>query len=858
MNELGERLQAALGEEYRVGEELGGGGMSRVFVAEDVELSRKVVVKVLPPDLAAGLNVDRFRREIQMAARLQHPHIVPLLHAGAKNGLLYYTMPYISGESLRARLARSGELPIADAVRILVEVADALEAAHADGVVHRDVKPENILLARNHAVVTDFGVSKALSNATGQSNLTSLGVALGTPAYMSPEQAAADPNVDHRADIYAVGVLAYELLTGRPPFTGATPQQVLAAQVTDKPHHISEARPSIPAPLAAVVMRCLEKRPADRWQTAEELRVQLELVASPSGGTQPVSGVMPPTATGGGRSRKYLFAGAATGVVLLALLASTYLRPEARTFVIEEARQFTNDPGPEVMPTLSPDGRMLAFVTANGVAVRQVSGGAPVQIADGWAPTWSPDGSQIAYMNDGGVFVIPALGGAPRRLLTDAAWPSWSPDGKSMAYVGPDGTVRIADMDGRNSRELRRARQPHGIAWSRDGSRLAFVAENFEWMTTGNIAPSAIVVVDADGRNATPVTMATSLNTSPQWSADGSGIFYVSDAGGGRDIYFLRIDRGNKSRGEPQRLTTGLPLHSITMSRDGSVMAYSTMTAAVGIWSAVIPAAGPVSVGTATRLTAANERIEAMSITRDGRFLSFDSDRAGNQDIYRMPMNGGEPVQLTRDPADDFNPSWSPDGTEIAFHTWRAGNRDSYVMGADGSNERLLLGGPSHEFGGRWSPDGESIVVASNRSGRVELYAVPREGGTPRQLTRGGGGMRPAWSPDGRWIAFAKEKGDGVAIIPANGGTAVEMSPRGREVGGWSDDGRELYVRMPLNGVSTLVAINVQTRAVRSLLAFDKPDRPPYRPEFVAQGGKLYFTVGRHEADIWTVKLRER
>ncbi|MGK2934674.1 MAG: protein kinase domain-containing protein [Gemmatimonadaceae bacterium] len=856
MNDLRDRLQAALGEEYRVGEELGGGGMSRVFVAEDVELSRKVVVKVLPPDLAAGLNVDRFRREIQMAARLQHPHIVPLLHAGAKDGLLYYTMPFISGESLRGRLARSGELPIADAIRILVEVADALEAAHADGVVHRDVKPENILLARNHALVTDFGVSKALANATGESNLTSLGVALGTPAYMSPEQAAADPNVDHRTDIYALGVLAYELLTGRPPFTGATPQQVLAAQVTDKPQHITAARASIPAPLAAVIMRCLEKRPADRWQTAEELRAQLEVLASPSGATQPVSGVEPATQAAPRRSsRAYLFAGGAAAVLALALVASTFLNSSETGFEIEQARQLTNEPGAETMPAVSPDGRMLAYVTAAGIFVRQLSGGKAVQIARGLAPSWSPDASQIAYGSDRGIYVVPALGGTPRRVLSDAGAPSWSPDGKSLAYVGRDAWVRIADADGRNPRNVAQARDPYSIAWSPDGSRLAFVADNSAWVA-GNIAPSAIMIVDASGGKAVAITDSLNLNTSPRWSADGSGIFYVSSSGGGRDIYFRRIDRRGRAAGEPQRLTTGLALHAISTSADGSVLVYSTLTSAVGIWSVPIPSGGPVSVATARQLTAANERIEALSVSADGKWIAFDSDRSGNQDIYRMPTGGGEPEQVTRDPADDFNPSWSNDGAAIAFHSWRAGNRDAYVISADGTGERLVLGGSGHEYGPRWSPDGKWLVIESDRTGKDELYIVARDGGPPRQLTKNGAHARPFWSPNGRWIAYVNE--DGLYIISPSGGEPIHVRDGGFELGGWSSDSREVYVLTETGGALAYEAVNLETRTARPLLRFDRPDRIPYRGEFVAQNGSFYFTVGTYEADLWTVQLRAR
>src|SRR5688572_3517125 len=207
--------------------------MSRVFVATESELERQVVIKVLPPDLTAGMNIERFRREIQMAARLNHPHIVPLLAATAKGSLLYFTMPFIEGENVRARLARTRELPVQDATRIVRDVAEALSYAHSRGIIHRDIKPENIILSGNYALVLDFGVSKALTSAAAEgpyediSAITSLGVAIGTPAYMAPEQSIADPMIDHRADIYALGIVAYELLTGRSPFGGMAPQQTL-------------------------------------------------------------------------------------------------------------------------------------------------------------------------------------------------------------------------------------------------------------------------------------------------------------------------------------------------------------------------------------------------------------------------------------------------------------------------------------------------------------------------------------------------------------------------------------------------------------------------------------------------------
>jgi serine/threonine-protein kinase len=319
---LSDQLQSALGDSYSVGAELGGGGMSRVFVAEDASLGRRVVVKVLPPDAAAGISTERFKREIALAARLQHPHIVPLLSAGeiARDAesapLPYFTMPLVEGESLRQRLTTGGELPIAEGLRLLREVASALDYAHETGIVHRDIKPDNVLLSRGSAMVTDFGVAKALSasNDPNESSMTSSGIALGTPAYMAPEQAAASPNIDARADLYAFGAMAYELFTGRPPFAGRSPQATLAAHISETPESIGKLRPSVPPAVASLIMRCLEKNPADRPQSAAEIIRQLDAITTP-GTTAPVSSA---DAHGKSRSQRRTLVGIA-GVVVAAV-----------------------------------------------------------------------------------------------------------------------------------------------------------------------------------------------------------------------------------------------------------------------------------------------------------------------------------------------------------------------------------------------------------------------------------------------------------------------------------------------------------------------------------------------------------
>ena len=370
--DLREHLQATLGASYTIERELGGGGMSRVFLAHETSLGRSVVVKLLPPDLGAGVDAERFRREVRLAAQLQHPHIVPLLSAGERDGLLYYTMPYVAGESLRALIDRSGELPVAGALRLLRDIADALAYAHRQGVVHRDLKPANVLLEEGHAVVIDFGVAKALSAAANAHALTAAGIALGTPAYMAPEQAAAEPTADHRADLYAFGILAYEMLAGQPPFAGRNATQLLAAHLTVAPEPLTARRPGVSPELAALVMRCLEKRPADRPQSADEVIRALDTMPTRPVGTP---GLEPRAGAAGAASVRSRLPGRramlVTGLTVAALAVTVVVEVGRRrgTARLVERRVLVvpldNETGDS---TLAPIGRLAAEWTTQGLA----------------------------------------------------------------------------------------------------------------------------------------------------------------------------------------------------------------------------------------------------------------------------------------------------------------------------------------------------------------------------------------------------------------------------------------------------------------------------------------------------------
>jgi len=383
MSTFQERLQAALAPAYTLERELLGGGMSHVYLATESALGRQVVVKVLPPELAAGVNRDRFRREIQLAAQLQHPHIVPLLAAGEHGDFLYYTMPYVTGESLRARLEQQGRFAIRDVVRILTDVVDALAYAHTHGVIHRDIKPGNVLTQRSHALVTDFGVAKALSAAMPLAGMTTSGLAIGTPAYMAPEQLAADPAADHRVDLYAVGLLGYELLTGEAPFTGASPAQTMAAQLTRDPEPLPLKRPDVPPQLAAIIARCLSKEPDLRPASAEALLEELETV--PHEPFTPARSAAAPMFTAGRRNGLV-----AAGIAAALLLGAVALRERGhdRTAALTAADSAAIEGAAESVavqagsPTPAPVAAQVARESAATAVVARISRADSIAIAN--------------------------------------------------------------------------------------------------------------------------------------------------------------------------------------------------------------------------------------------------------------------------------------------------------------------------------------------------------------------------------------------------------------------------------------------------------------------------------------------
>ncbi len=891
-------LNTALEGRYRLEREIGSGGMATVYLAEDVKHHRQVAIKVVRQDVTASMGAERFLREIEIAAQLQHPNILPLLDSGEADGVVFYVMPFIDGPTLGARLQREGELPIQEVVRLLIGIVDALGHAHAHGVVHRDVKPDNVMLSGRHALVADFGVARAVTSASEAADLTTMGVALGTPAYMAPEQAAADPLVDHRADLYAVGIVAYEMLTGQTPFRANTPQQILAAQVTQTPTPVRDYRPGVSPELEQLVMRCLEKRPANRWQSAAELLSHLEGLGTPSGGMTPTSVQLPPVGRPG-RTKWYAAAGvvAAAAVAGVALQAGWLSGGAAPPPVLGQSTRVTSMERLEINPSLSPDGSLLAYTAGTTMQMRvyiqPVAGGRVIPLSEDssafeFQPRWSPDGTQIMYLTRDGARVASSLGGVSRLVAGVAAAgasssstagllgamqvtaAAWSPDGETafIARGGRMSTVPVAGGDEVSVGEV--AYELHSCEWSRAGGWVACASGNHEGVvagpTYGNIAPSSVVLVNLADGTVHELTDRLTANGSPAWSPDGRRLFYLSNAQGPADVFAVDIGRDGTARGTPQRMTTGLEARTISFSADGTRIAYDEFTARSNIWSMPIPTT-TVDASSARQLTSGDQVVETTHPSPDGRWLLYDSNLYGNSDIFRIPIEGGPAERLTSDPADEFAGALSPDGSEIAYHTWKTGTRDIAIKPLNGQ-ELLLTRTEMQESYPRYSPGGQALEFNDQRildGVRGGVYVARREAsggwGEPELIRPGGGSA--SWLSDDQLLVQLRGEIELLTLSTGESRVLYRASPGSdgpHSSSSWpSDDGSLVYFKSHDDeGRASFWSVPVSGGAPTLLVRFDDLTRLSSRVDFGVGAGQFFFTIDERRSDIWVAEIIER
>jgi len=873
MSELTARLTASLADRYRIERELGQGGMATVYLAEDLKHHRKVAVKVLRPELASALGPDRFLREIQTTANLRHPHILPLYDSGEADGFLFYVMPFVEGETLADRLSREKQLPLEDALQIAREVADALSYAHRRGVIHRDIKPANILLEAGHAAVADFGIARAV-DAAGGGRLTETGLVLGSPLYMSPEQALGEKNLDGRSDLYALGCVLYEMLAGQPLFMGPTVESVVHQHVAASPPPITQLRPAVPAEVVATVQRALAKTPADRFTDVGQFAEALGRTAP----TVARGGEPQPALT---RRRRHDALAAALAVVVL-LGAGLFLWARRAPGILQLGRrtQVTLDPGLEIDPALSPDGKFIAYSGSRSeLTVRQVEGGVPIRVlregdGSGRWPAWLPDGQRLVFVSPRGVEVVQALGGVPRLLVAGTNLGrglAIAPDGRSFAFVSHD-SIYAKPLEGGEARVLTVGREVHSLAWSPEGRWIAFVSGNVQYvrmMDLGNSAPSSIHVVPVGGGGPIQVSDNRSLNVSPTWVSD-RVLLYVSDRQGGRDVYQVRLTGSGAPAGPPLRLTTGLNPHGIAVSLNGARLAYSAFTETSNVWSIPIPPSGAVSVSQARPVTLGNQTIENLNVSMDGRWISFSSNRSGTNQLYRQRVGDGaaEPQQLTADTTDSYWGAWSPDDREIALHRFRGERRQVFVISSEGGTPVQVTDGSEDERSPEWSPDGRRLLLLANWGTKPALHIVTRNGEgrwsgvRPLPVVIGADTVTAgiaAWSPDGRFLACGCGSG-GLVIVPVEGGSAHRLpspySTAGWAFPQWSADGRTVYHISEDSGrVVAAVAVPISGAAPRVVVRFDDPARPWHRFGFRVRGEQIYFTLGDLQSDIWVTEV---
>lgn len=892
------RLQAALDDRYSIQRVLGRGGMATVYLAEDRKHGRRVAIKVLSAEVAQSVGEERFLREIALTARLDHPHILPLLDSGVADGLLFYMMPYVEGETLRDRLRREGQLPLDDALRITREVADALAYAHRQGVVHRDVKPENILLGGEHARLADFGIASATGALGG--HLTATGVAVGTPRYMSPEQAMGLPDVDGRSDLYSLGCVLFEMLTGQLPLSGSTSQQ------------LRETRPDVPAWVDAALHTAMARDPSDRY-------------GSPTGLVRALAGtgasVEAPVKR---RTVSHTVAAGGVAALVLAAVATAVLvrgASDGPELALGATRALTFEPGMEVDAALSPDGQTLAYAAFDPVAnarriyVRALSGGNAVAISTEArgvhrVPQWSPDGSEILFTAlgvptaDGSqsprIMVVPRFGGPARELVAGAEWASWSPDGAAIVYTREGTELFVRSRTGGSEQHLATSsvNQIHSPSWSPDGKWIVYVRGNHDYLRGpfGNRGPSELRLVSAGGGESWSLTDYSHLHASPSWLPDSRGLLLVSNRDGGSDIHLLTLGADGRA-GNLTRLTTDLGVGQLTVSADGMQVAYVLVTANdANVWRLPLSDKQAVSMQQAEMVTTGSQNVEAMSISPDGSWLAYDSDRAGNSDIYTMRLPDGAPVQMTADPSDEFYPVWSPDGVSLAFIRWRPGNRDmagnrdtafnrdifEVPAGAIG-DATAVVASPGHDFRMSWAPDSRRLAYLSNRARPqtvgYDLYVTERQVGggwsTPADpvATRA---YEPKWSPDGRAIAYFEQRDGGLRVVAPDGSGDRPLLPSSFTRGGrnyvlrwmtaWTKDSRALYIRARAPSSrdapeeTVFFLLSVATGALEVIAILDDPDAPQTlgRDEFATDDRFLYITRARRQADIRVARVERR
>jgi serine/threonine-protein kinase len=832
------RLASALSDRYRLERELGAGGMATVYLAEDLKHDRQVAIKVLRPELAAVIGAERFLSEIKTTANLQHPHILPLHDSGEADGFLYYVMPLIEGETVRDRITREKQLPIAEAVRIARECALALDYAHRKGVVHRDIKPENILLHDGSALIADFGIALAASKA-GETRMTQTGMSLGTPHYMSPEQAMGEREITARSDVYALGCVLYEMLTGEPPFTGATAQAIVARVVTESPRPMLPQRHTIPPHVEAAVLTALEKLPADRFATAAEFAEALSSTAF----TRPMTAFVPAASPASHRWRSVALAADTLAALAVAAALWGWLRPEPPRPVSRYGLAFAEGQAPIGRIVITPDGSRLVYQGPGDsgqrrqlwVKRRDEYRATPLP---GTTPSGnqyiSPDGEWIAFGQNFQLKKMPITGGAVTTLadsVNAGAGVAWLDDG-TIVYVqrGTFNLMRVSEAGGPST--LLRAPEAQGRLQVFPAALPRSRGVLFTSCAT-NCVTGDLWVLDLASGDARVL-----LPGERQGGYLPSGhVAYVARDG---QVFAAPFDlKSLNFRSTPVPVLGGVAMGPNGLARNLTVSA-GTLVLEIGdaasggsaerhtlVWVDRKGAQRPVDSAWTFRLTQ-NAGNVGWALSPDGRRLAIGLNTETGDDVWIKELPAGPLSRITFDSTDDSRPRWTPDGrsvmysvrktelrqqradgtgdTEIILRFTDPGSIDEVLASPDGRWLVYRRGGSVGEIGGRnifgirpgvdsapvplvakpgvdesaaaLSPDGKWLAYVSNETGRDEIYVRPfpaTDSGKWQVSTNGG--QAPLWAHSGRELFFVDAERN-MVVAPVQGGATIQFGAR--------------------------------------------------------------------------------
>ena len=851
-------MQAALHDRYTIVREIGAGGMATVYLAHDLKHDRDVAIKVLHPDLGAALGGERFLSEIRTTARLQHPHILPLIDSGDAGGLLYYVMPLATGETLRSRLTRERQLPIDDALRIAREVADALGHAHALGIIHRDIKPENILLQGGHALVADFGIALAVQTAGG-SRMTQTGLSLGTPQYMSPEQAMGERTIDARSDIYALGAVTYEMLAGDPPFAGSSVQTIVAKVLSEKPTPLHTLRDTVPPGVEHAVLTALAKIPADRFATAADFATAL-------GGVGPAAAVRTALPAANARGRRWLGVAAAANVLLAAGLVAALVRPAhtpppSRQQVVlwHHSVPSALTPGAVFVSTqaaIAPDGSSIVYTDSTPSEgwmlmrkPRDASAAEPVPgTKGGVSPFFSPDGKWIGFVTiDGKLKKLPATGGSPitvaERVPNDYKVAAWLDDG-SIVFASA-ALLRISSAGGSKPRTLR---------------------------LPPDLLDATIPVISA-----LPGSRGFLFTACPQNCA------FTSDA----YVYDFSADSARLLIPQIAGIWFSPTGHVVYTARDGGLFAAAFDAKTLKLRAEAFPVIDGVKPGAFTLSAsgaalygldvAASEPSQLVWVDRQGRSEPFDSTWRGRFDYPALSADGrtlavsqrergtdlwirradGSRQKVSAPGAGNWRPSWMADGKSLTFISLGDPNQGNdatvHRVGIEaGASSTLLL---KHRFGiweAEVSPDSLWLVYRTDETvGNSNIYARRLRGDTATVtiVASPSADMQIGLSPNAKWIAFSTdERGVKEVVVGSFPDMKVRrvVSRGGGSEARWSRSGRELFFESggQLKVVSVGAGPDLEISEPRALFSLAGYRRARNRAQYdVAPGDQRFIMI---------------